>query len=264
MNNEPVIITLLVVVTLVVAVLFVDRVAQKIGLAMMDERKRLVSRVKVLESRVSFLLEQLEIAQATIAQLRMEINDITPATGKSEAATDTNELNVLAVWSDAGGQYLDFSREIRLVRNARVNLVTLRGDDATKVSFVRWLSKRDFDIIQISAHGKDGTIIFNDGEVNPGWLESVFDGVKRIPQCVVLMACETSDHSEWSVSDALLSAKVPYVIGVSGSIDNIDAVTFVGMFYELVSHGQSFEQAFNRAKLIVSDAASEMIYLYRR
>ena len=64
---------------------------------MMDERKRLVSRVKV-PNPVSFCLNSRN-STSNYSTTRMEIIDITPATGKSEAATDTNELNVLAVWS---------------------------------------------------------------------------------------------------------------------------------------------------------------------
>lgn len=264
MSSEIITAVVSTVVILGVILLLGDRYVQKMAIASTDEKKRMADKIKELETQVSFLLEQLQSAQMKIAALQIELNSfMLEKTGAQTPVKQNKRLNVLAIWSNNAGNYLDFAREQRYLRDANINLVVLKNDDASKQAFVREIGKQKFDIIQLSAHGKDGTIALSDGEVTPGWLSRALADVASSLTCVVLLACQTSDPSVWNASDALISIGVPYVIGVSGDIDNNEATSFAGMLYELVSRGNTVEHAFEQARLIVNVDTSDMLRLFK-
>lgn len=265
MNSEVIIAVLATVVILGVLLFIADRYVQKLAISSTDEKKIMTERIKELENQVRFLLSQLQSAQLKIASLQMELNAfILEKNGQPVPQKKNKKLNVLAVWSNSGGVYLDFTLEQRYIRDSNINLVALKGADATKPALVRELAKQSYDIIQLSAHGKDGAIVLNDGEVSPGWLGRAISGIAETLTCVVLLACQTSDPSVWNASDSLIDVGVPCVIGVSGDIDHNEATAFAGMLYELISRGHSVEHAFEQARLIVSVDTSDMLRLFRR
>lgn len=263
MSNDVILSVLVIVLSVTSFLVIADRVLTKAAAISLNDRKRMSDRIKELERRVEFLVEQLQSAQGRINDLQSELDILTGESHSRQGKRQTRKLNVLAVWSSAGGQFLDFTKEQKGLRDANVNLVILKDADANRQAFVRQLNKQEFDIVQISAHGNNGSVVLSDGEATPGWFSRALAESASTIQCVVLLACKTSDPSAWSVSDALISIGIPYVIGVSGDITNSDAISFTNMLYELISRGSTIEHAFDQARLIVSTEASDMLRLFK-
>ena len=64
-----------------------------------------------------------------------------------------------------------------------------------------------------------------------------------------------------NVADALLRNGVRAVVSVTDEVADEDAVAFARLLYEALSRNEPLRRAVDHAKLVVSDAAQEMIQL---
>lgn len=114
----------------------------------------------------------------------------------------------------------------------------------------RVIGRFEPDILHLSAHGTDNSIILsNDAErERPLSVEqflSILDGVERKPRLIFVSACKSHDVAQ------KLSSVVEFAIGATGSISVAAAREAAVKFYELLAKGFPVGRAFNAAAAIV-------------
>jgi hypothetical protein len=117
---------------------------------------------------------------------------------------------------------------------------------------VRDLSRSLLDtkpqIVHFSGHGSgaDGIVLENnEGEsvvVGTEALANLFALHQDNVQCVVLNACYSSEQAE------AICKHIPFVIGMSSSVDDDAAIAFAVGFYDAIGAGHSYENAFLHAR----------------
>ncbi|MBU7046091.1 MAG: CHAT domain-containing protein, partial [Theionarchaea archaeon] len=110
----------------------------------------------------------------------------------------------------------------------------------------------DFNILHISCHGNENTLLFEDGKsgsqpLTGDYLKKLFSR-KRLFKLVILSAC----HSE-AIAEKLVEAGVEHVISIRRDTPVLDraATVFVHHFYAYLFRGDTVEEAFEMAKLLV-------------
>lgn len=105
----------------------------------------------------------------------------------------------------------------------------------------RELIERDYDILHISAHGTEDSLVLErpDGEaqeVDTGTLTEIFARRADTLRCVVLNAC-------WSAT-WFARPLAPAMVVMNGEIDDEGALGFTRAFYEALAAGRTIEAAF--------------------
>lgn len=97
-------------------------------------------------------------------------------------------------------------------------------------------------ILQISGHGGEGSIVFEDksGQTKlvSGDALSELVRLSSTIQCVILNACYSKEIAQ------LMKDHVDCVIGCDGAVSDQAAVAFGQGFYRALAHGQGYEKAF--------------------
>lgn len=124
-------------------------------------------------------------------------------------------------------------------------------DDLKKELQRRRSDGRMYDVVHISAHGGDGSLLFNNSSVSGTQLSEALNGVR----CVFLNTCENQE-----VADKLVGI-VKFVIVVYEEVKDTDAVDFTYEFYKRYKeNSMNIEAAFNGA-LIVMPHISDFVDL---
>lgn len=102
------------------------------------------------------------------------------------------------------------------------------------------------DVVHFSGHGDVGLLVFEDAagnttEVSGESIARLIELVGSV-RCVVLNACFSDSISK------LIASHVEAVIGCDDTIDDEAAIMFTRAFYRALSHGVTFEQAYNLAR----------------
>ena len=145
----------------------------------------------------------------------------------------------------------DLQEKISRIKSPKVEVV-VEFRWATKITDIQdALFDTKPNILHFSGHGSNGVLCFEDqqGKVAPVQGRDIANLVKLTDgniDCVVLNACFSDEIS------ALLSEHVQAVIGCVDSIDDEAAISFSRALYRAISHGETYEKAFNFAKLEVS------------
>jgi len=103
-------------------------------------------------------------------------------------------------------------------------------------------------IVHFSGHGSgsDGIVLENDeGEsvlVGRDALANLFALHKESVRCVVLNACYSKEQAE------AICQHIPFVIGMSSSVDDASAAAFAVGFYDAIGAGRTYGEAFSHGK----------------
>lgn len=140
----------------------------------------------------------------------------------------------------------DLKTQLAAVRDARVKVVVEHAW-ATRIDQIQLeLLNNNPDIVHFSGHGNINLLVFEDREGNAADVSG--DAIARLiglvgsVRCVVLNCCFSD-----SISKQILK-HVEAVIGCDESIDDEAAIMFTRAFYRALSHGVTFQQAFDLAR----------------
>lgn len=164
----------------------------------------------------------------------------------------TKKVTILGIWSGAA---LNVSAERDAIYNAGYEYRALFGEDVTRSNILRELRTGEITIVEIGTHGTKDAIVANELPLSAGWWQRVLQG--RNVRVAVILAC----FSDASISDAMKRSGVPYVIAITGEIDDRSAVEFAQQFYQLYSTGMDVSKAFDEAKLSLDYRQAEKIVL---
>lgn len=254
MNQEIGVALLVAIVAVVVMRLFETRVWRRssddhalceqqiaqLTLEMEQQRQRYEGRIRELEKRVDFLVEQLQRAGIQIKELERKASQ--PAPDQRTAPEQPQLLSKpMLVICGADATMCDLDR--RSIRRAGIPFQRLYH--ATKPMVADELRRRRQDgtlypWLHVTAHASQAGIELEDGVADPAWWHEHLDGV----EVVFLAACETS-----AVADAL--AGLVTVIFVQEQIENRDASDFTYAFWRRIrEHGNArlaYQQAIAEA-----------------
>lgn len=173
-----------------------------------------------------------------------------------------SKWNILAIWPEYPNLSQYHNIDARQLYDTTLNYMPLRGQEATRTGIVRALSHGSFNILEIVTHGENGSINLTDGLVSPGWWGRL---AQTYPlELVVMLACESSTPIAQNVTQALLNAGVNYVISADRQLDAMDAIKFTSIFYSNLVKGQTIKEAYNWARLVMTQPSIEMVKLHER
>jgi len=106
-------------------------------------------------------------------------------------------------------------------------------------------------VVHFSGHGADDLIVFEDDNDEPheGFsvsAEAFADAVVATdtpPLVVLLNSCNSA-----SQLPSLVEALIPFAIGMTDEIEDVDAITYAAQFYAAVANGQSIDSAHRSAR----------------
>lgn len=171
-----------------------------------------------------------------------------------------NEWRILAVWPEFDNlrQYHDL--DARQLYDSGLEYTALRGQEASRAGLVRELQRHEYNVLEVLSHGENGQILLSDGHSEAGWWSRL---VGEYPlRLVVFLACESSAPQQLSVTDAILRAGGEYVVAADRKLLAWDAVRFASLFYGALANGESIEDAFARARLVMPRESAEMVRLH--
>lgn len=129
--------------------------------------------------------------------------------------------------------------------------IGLRIRFATVEELAAGISER-FNILHISGHGSNDSILFEDGasgsqEINGNYLKELI-GIHNPFELAILSTC----HSE-PLAEMLFDAGIKHLIAIKSEFPIFDlaASVFIREFYRNLFRGNSIQNAFNLAKLLV-------------
>lgn len=169
-------------------------------------------------------------------------------------------MRILAVWPahyDLGA-YHDL--DSRQMYDSGLEYTALRGKEATRLGLVRELQRREYNALEVLTHGEEGQILLSDGRTEAGWWGRL--AAEYPLRLVVFLACESSAPHVFNATDALIQAGVESVIAADRLLLAADAVHFASVFYSGLAAGLSVEDAFDRARLVMSRESAEMVRLH--
>ncbi len=161
------------------------------------------------------------------------------------------------------------NREIK--RQIRENGKTLdiESEFAVKVSDLQGhLLREKPTVLHFSGHGSAASSIILENaqgeafDVDPDALADLMKVFKSDVICVVLNCCYSDAQA------AAIARHIPYVIGCNDTVGDTAALTFSYAFYRALSHGKSFEDAYelgvNEINLTSSREESKMYRIHKR
>lgn len=246
-NNDIVIVLIIVVATFVTSRWVERQLGHRIGepdvlhyeekiAALQEElqaqKQRYEQKIKELEKRVDFLVDQLLRAGIHIADLEKAV--ATPKTAQPEKEPLSKPL-LLVCGDDSSITTLDRQS----LRRAGISFHRLLS--ATKRSIEDELRRRRQDgslyiWLHVAAHADDSGIALSDGYAPPAWWNEQLDGL----QVVFLAACKTS-----KVADAL--AGLVTVVFVQEEIESQDAADFTYAFWKRMKEHGNPTRAYRQA-----------------
>jgi NTP pyrophosphatase (non-canonical NTP hydrolase) len=105
---------------------------------------------------------------------------------------------------------------------------------------------RPFDVVHFAGHANADTLIFENenGQSSPVPLDAISDLLGRDKtKCVVLNACDSLQKMNVSISE--------FTIGVGDTVDDEEGLEFSRGFYDALSAGKTYEQAFDEGTMAV-------------
>lgn len=221
-----------------------------------DENATLRDRVRELEQQViSLQKEMAELRREHIRVLR-QLSSISNKEGHKRGC----DIRVVAVWPDATG--LDLKKEQRALFDAGVDVIPVFGAP-TRASIVSAVSTSDPDVLQISAHGHgeniSGDVGYNPAEIDvaggvtSGWLIKLLRS--STVRLLVLMSCSSLDIARSVHSDGAVDA----VVATTRDVNDNDAIAFVAEFYRMLCKGETVNDAYDKARLVLPVAGYQSI-----
>jgi hypothetical protein len=80
----------------------------------------------------------------------------------------------------------------------------------------------------------------------------------------MILACRSAQQDAYSVADAFYDQGVGWVIAATKDLPDVDAVKFARGFYREIAGGTEVRQAFEIAKLLVSNVGARQLRLRER
>lgn len=170
------------------------------------------------------------------------------------AAPRTEKLRILYAAASPEGD-LRVSQEVRRVKAAVAaalhrDLVQIEhAADATPGDVLDYLTTFQPHVVHFSGHANEHVLVFDDGTheggertVPIGAFMTAMSAPDRPPALVVLNACESATNLE-----SLLAA-VPFAIGMSNTVGDVDAIVFATRFYRSIADGQTIRSALDLAR----------------
>ncbi len=124
------------------------------------------------------------------------------------------------------------------------DLPSATGDDL-RTKLLR--APRPYDVVHFSGHANGDELVFENerGEAAPVPLKAIGDLLsKASARCVVLNACETLQKLAVPIA--------PITIGVSETVEDEEGLNFARGFYDALSAGKDFDEAFDEGTINVS------------
>jgi Effector-associated domain 11 len=128
----------------------------------------------------------------------------------------------------------------------------------------RLLKRHNPAIVHFSMHGSEAGVFFEDSNGNAvsvapdilgGFFELINDGDSRIVECVIMSACNSTNHAK------VISEFVGSAIGMNGSILAEAAREYTKGFYQSFFEGDDYKVAHRFGVLLVKQFASRIKYL---
>jgi CHAT domain len=198
---------------------------------------------------------QRSIADAREAERSWTVDSIEQAI-VSTRPPKAEALRVLYVTANADGDLLRVEEELRQVKSG-VRASTHRDlveiyhlPAATPEDLLDGLTRHLPHVVHFSGHASQDALVFDTGGDSFG-LGQHLEGelfaralrsLDEPPQLVVLNACDSHGHVTW------LEAVVPFLITMTASIGDPDAITFAKRFYATIAEGRSIASAVEVAR----------------
>jgi hypothetical protein len=158
----------------------------------------------------------------------------------------------------SGTQRLRLDQEVNAILNSlqlpqqRVSFDVRQRTGTTRLLLQQSLYEHQPHIVHFALHGEAQEIILEDENGNTdrftsAALADLFRQCMWETQCVILNSC----YSEGQL--ALISAHIPYVIGMNGAIFDTLAIRFSKSFYYALACGLNYQQAFELGRNAVYD-----------
>ena len=203
-------------------------------LAAAADRAEVTNRLQQTESRVEVALRELR-------------------------APRPEKLRILMLAASAEGD-LRVGREQKRIRAAvesalhRDSIEFDMRPSATAGDLLDGITKFRPHVIHFSGHSSEDLVVFEDDvdEHHAGVVVSANTFAKAMaapdepPLLVMLNSCNSA-----SQIDALVAEVAPFAVGMSDSIDDVDAITYATQFYAAIANGQSIEAAHLTAQVAV-------------
>jgi hypothetical protein len=172
------------------------------------------------------------------------------------APPKAEKLRVLYLTASSDGS-LRVDEEIRRVK-AAVRASTHRDlidiehlPAATPSDLLDGLARHRPHVVHFSGHASSDMLVFDSGgdtqgpghQLDASLFARALGAVDAPPQLVVLNACDSQGHYAW------LRDVVPFVVSMTASIGDTDAITFATRFYTAIAEGQSIQGALNLARV---------------
>lgn len=141
-------------------------------------------------------------------------------------------------------------RWVQLTRLSKATLGTLQDQ----------LYKCHYDVFHFIGHGRQGALLFDDGEVTAEQLAQHFENYQ--PRLMFLNACETATAPEndpiASVAQQLSERGFPAVIAMQSKITDKKAIRLAQEFYEAVAEGYPVDAALAEARKALYGSPDQM------
>jgi hypothetical protein len=121
----------------------------------------------------------------------------------------------------------------------RLILIEYRRNERECLPWWKRLAGWAPNVVHFAGHADSDTLVFEDnkGNTTPVSLEAIADLLNRQKaECVILNACSSARN--------LTKAIAPYTIGMNEEIDDEDALVFSRGFYDALSAGKTYKDAY--------------------
>ncbi|OUZ07230.1 hypothetical protein BHE97_17110 [Aeromicrobium sp. PE09-221] len=172
------------------------------------------------------------------------------------------KLRVLILGASAEGD-LRLGREQKRIRAAVES--ALHRDQieldvrpaATTADLLEGLAKFRPHVVHFSGHSNENLIVFEDDHdghhegviVTAKTFAKAIDATDDPPVLVLLNSCNSAAQI-----DDLVAQVVPFAIGMAGTIDDSDAISYAAQFYATIANGQSIRSAHLSAQVALEAA----------